>query len=327
MIDKLLGIPDPYGAITPADDALFAAAMAEADAWHRERNPRYAELWGDTRPMIPVGLLKQIDLATPVDAEGAWLSSSGTTSGTGTPVYFDRISMDRIRRAMTQVFLGNRFIDMRPSRFLLLSPDPTRGTHPGYATTFDKFTGCAPVAEKVFAAGDVDLAIATLRRWAETPAPIFVFGLTVYFEQLALAIPPIAVPPIRALTGGGWKGIVQQIGRDEIVARLRAALPALDIRDLFGLTEHPVHYVSCAHQRFHAPKFSRFAIMGADGQPSETGLIRLQSPLFASLPSHDLLTEDRGTWGTACACGSPLPYFTFLGRVTPPTGTCAAEAV
>jgi hypothetical protein len=337
-IDRLLAVPDPYAAIAPADDALFAEAMAEADAWHRARNPRYAQLWdGEARPVIPVGLFKQVDLATPVDDGGAWLSSSGTTSGAGTPAFFDRISMDRIRRAMTQVFLGNRFIDLRPARFLLLSPDPARGTHPGYATTFDKFTACAPVEDKVFAvdahgALHADLALATLRRWASSPAPIFVFGLTVYFEHLALAAEPIELAAgVRGLTGGGWKGLVQQLGRDEIVTRLGAALraPSVDIRDLFGLTEHPVHYISCAHGRFHVPKFSRFAIVGPDGRArpaGEPGLIRLQSPLFASLPSHDLLTEDRGVRSDRCACGCPLPSFIFTGRVTPLTGTCAAEA-
>src|SRR5204863_9189049 len=141
----LLSAPDPYAAITGADDALFADAMAAADDWHRTRNPNYARLWaGDARPTIPVALFKQVDLATPVDSEGAWLSSSGTTSGSGTAVFFDKLSMDRIRRGMMQIFLGNRFIDFRPSRFLVLSPDPTRGTYPGYATTFDKFTACAP---------------------------------------------------------------------------------------------------------------------------------------------------------------------------------------
>jgi len=338
-IDRLLAAPDPYGAITAADEDRFAAAMAEADAWHRAHNPRYARLWdGAERPVIPVALFKQVDLATPVDGEGAWLASSGTTSGAGTRVFFDRVSLDRIRRAMVQVFLAHRFIDIQPARFLLLSPDPTRGSHPGYATTFDKFTGCAPVADKVFAVdphGELDagLALATLRRWAASPAPIFLFGLTVYFERLSLAAEPIElVAGIRGLTGGGWKGLVKQLGRDEAVTRLRAALraPAVDLRDLFGLTEHPVHYISCAHGRFHVPKLARFAIVGPAGErlpAGEPGLIRLISPLFASLPSHDLLTEDRGAWGEGCACGSPLPYFGFLGRVTPPAGTCAAEAV
>jgi Acyl-protein synthetase, LuxE len=338
-IDQLLALADPYGPITPDDDAVFQDAMAACDAHHRARNPRYAQLWdGDERPMIPVGLFKRIDLATPVDDDGVWLTSSGTGSGTATRVFFDRTSMDRIKRGMMQIFLRARFIDFAPARFLLLSPDPASGNHPGYATTFDKFTGCAPVRERVFAVDAAgrfrpEIALEALRRWAGDPAPIFLFGLTVHFEQLATCTeePIVQRGTIRGLTGGGWKGIAKQLGRDEIVARLAALLqpPSLDVRDLFGLTEHPLHYISCARGRFHLPKYARVQIVDATGAaapPGEPGLIRLSSPLFASLPSHDLLTEDRGAWGERCDCGEPLPYLAYLDRVTASTGTCARVA-
>ena len=57
------------------------------------------------------------------------------------------------------------------------------------------------------------------------------------------------------------------------------------------------------------------------------GAIRLESPLFASLPSHDLLTEDRGRLDAVCPCGAPTPALTYLDRLSAPTGTCAATAV
>jgi hypothetical protein len=339
LIDRLLALPDPYGAITAADDALFDAAMAECDAHHRARNPRYAQLWqGGERPLLPVGLFKRVDLATPVDDDGVWLTSSGTGSGTATRVFFDRTSMERIRRGMMQIFIRARFIDLQPANFLLLSPDPARGSHPGYATTFEKFTGCAPVRERVFAVDEAgrfqpEVALGALERWADGTAPIFLFGLTVHFERLATCterpIPQRA--GVRGLTGGGWKGVAKQLERGEIVARLGALLqaPAFDLRDLFGLTEHPLHYISCAQGRFHLPKYARARIVGADGAPApagQPGLIRLASPLFASLPSHDLLTEDRGAWGEGCPCGEPLPYLAYLDRVTSSAGTCAHVA-
>ncbi|HEX8114933.1 MAG TPA: hypothetical protein VF516_44690 [Kofleriaceae bacterium] len=338
-IDQLLAAPDPYAALTPDDDARFAAAMAECDAHHRARNPRYAQLWhGDERPVVPVGLFKRADLATPVDDEGVWLTSSGTGSGTATRVFFDRTSMERIRRGMLQIFVHARFVDFQPSNFLLLSPDPASGAHPGYATTFEKFTGCAPVRERVFAVDAAgrfqpEIALAALRRWAEGSAPVFLFGLTVFFEQLATctAEPIRQRAHVRGLTGGGWKGLAKQLERGQIIERLGALLspPGLDIRDLFGLTEHPLHYISCPRGRFHLPKLARATILGETGEPAapgEPGLIRLQCPLFASLPSHDLLTEDRGAWGDDCPCGEPLPYVAYLDRVTPPAGTCAADA-
>lgn len=338
-IDRLLALPEPYAAITAGDDALFEAAMAACDAHHRARNPRYARLWrGDERPLVPVGLFKRVDLATPVDDDGVWLTSSGTGSGAATRVFFDRTSLERIKRGMMQIFFRARFLDLRPANFLLLSPDPARGSHPGYATTFEKFTGCAPVRERVFAVDDggrfqPELALDALGRWAGGDAPIFLFGLTVHFEHLATCtarpIPQRAA--VRGLTGGGWKGLARRLDRAEIVARLGALLqaPAFDVRDLFGLTEHPLHYISCARGRFHVPKYARARIVDASGAaapPGEPGLIRLSSPLFASLPSHELLTEDRGAWGEGCPCGEPLPYLAYLDRVTASAGTCAHVA-
>lgn len=339
-IAELLRAPGPYAARTAEDDARFAAAMAEADAHHRARNPTYAALWGDddARPCVPVGLFKRVDLATPVDDDGVWLGSSGTTSGQATRVYFDRTSMGRIQQGMLQIFLHHRVFDLRPSLFLVLAPDPTTGDHPGYATTFTKFTACAPVRERVYAVDpqgrlDVERARDALTRWGELDAPIFLFGLTVYFEQLCLALdrPLPQRHPVRGVTGGGWKGLARTLDRPAIVERLGALLPGgVDVRDLFGLTEHPLHYVSCPAARFHLPSYARASIIGVDGAPAPLGVegaIRLESPLFASLPSHDLLTEDRGRLDAACPCGAPTPALTYLDRLSAPTGTCAATAV
>jgi hypothetical protein len=253
-------------------------------------------------------------------------------------VFFDRTSMERIERGMMQIIRHARFVDFQPANFLLLSPDPASGTHPSYATSFESFTGCAPVRERVFAVDAAgrfqpEVALAALRRWAEGTAPVFLFGLTVFFEQLATCtcepIPQCA--PVRGLTGGGWKGLAKQLDRDAIIMQLGALLRprSLDIRDLFGLTEHPLRYISCARDRFHIPKYARAQIVDETGAPAAAGtpgLIRLLCPLFASLPSHDLLTEDRGAWGEGCPCGEPLPYLAYLDRVTPPAGTSAHDA-
>jgi hypothetical protein len=341
----------PYSALSHHDEEAFDAAMRECDAWHQKHNPVYPKLWVDERrPTIPVGLFKRVDLGTPVEAEGMWLSSSGTSKTTATNVFFDEVSMARIKPAMLQIFIQNRFVDLAPANFLLLSPKPEHAKGTGYATAFDKFTACAPIHERVYCvskegAFQPQLAWDTLKRWSEqkgTDRPrIFIFGLTVYFEQLVLAAdkPISGLPTIKALTGGGWKGLTQNLPRSVMVDRLRTLLGAakngadksdVDIRDMFGLTEHALHYLSCPFGRFHLPKYSRFQIIGPgpEGElpPGEVGLIRLMKPFFAGLPSHDLLTEDLGVWGQTCDCGSPLPFLEFRGRATSSRGTCAFAA-
>lgn len=340
-IEQLSQIADPYAESAADDEHLFAAAMAEADAWHRARNPAYAALWqGEQRPLIPVGLFKRIALGTPVEGEGLWLSSSGTGQKGPASVFFDAASMARIERGMRQIFYHQGVVSPVPARFLLLSPDPRRAPQPGYATSFLRFTACAPGGETVFAVDDAgrflpELAWETLARWVAEPVPVFLFGLTVHFEHLALSAPAAALDSntvVRGLTGGGWKGMTRQLERPAIMARLAGALggeAAVDIRDIFGMTEHPLHYISCPQGRFHIPRYSRLQVVGADGTPApagESGLIRLQNPFFASLPSHDLLSEDMGRMGTGCACGSPRPWLEFLGRASAPTATCAWQA-
>ena len=340
-IERLCQITAPYGASADGDHALFSAAMQEADDWHRARNPTYAALWdGDQRPLIPVGLLKRVALGTPVPGDGLWLSSSGTGQNGAASVRFDATSLKRIEQGMRQIFFQAKMVSATPARFLLLSPDPRRRSQPGYATSFLRFTACAPSAEIVFAVDDdgrflPDLAWQTLACWGTESVPIFLFGLTVYFEYLALSAPLQSVPAcvtVRGLTGGGWKGMTRQLERSQIVARLASALggtAALDLRDIFGMTEHPLHYISCEHGRFHIPRYSRLAIMAAEGglaAPGERGLIRLQNPFFASLPSHDLLTEDLGRMGEGCACGCARPWLEFLGRAGDANATCAGRA-
>lgn len=240
---------------------------------------------------------------------------------------------------MTQLFIANGLVSQTPSRFLLLSPDPAKGDKAGYATAFLKFTACAPVAECVFAVSDegrldTSLAWNTLKRWANDSAPVYIFGLTVFFEHLCLSRPESFTlnAPVRGLTGGGWKGMTQQLNRKEIVSGLMETLaaPLVDIRDIYGMTEHPLHYVSCTEGHFHQPVYARFSVVSVDGteaKAEEAGLIRLDNPFFASLPSHRLLTEDVGAWSESCSCGLPGRFLRYIGRSTDPEGTCAAQAL
>lgn len=336
-IDILINTQMPY-AIENQNDHLFDVAMNYADQWHRQHNANYEKLWlAEPKPLIPVGLFKSLDLATQTDSDGMWLTSSGTGKKGKAAVFFDNLSLKRIETGMVQIFLHNQLISTTPARFLLLSPDPAKGDHAGFATAFLKFTQCAPIHELVFTVSpegvfDSELAWATLKRWADDDAPIYIFGLTLYFEHLCLSRPDTFVLKgnVRGLSGGGWKGMTKQLERPQIVQGLKETLnaPLVDIRDIYGMTEHPLHYISCPEGHFHIPAFSRFSIINEQGEPApenHVGFIALESPLFASIPSQRLLTQDLGSWGKQCDCGHPLPFLRYIGRATSPEGTCAAQ--
>lgn len=338
-VDQLASFPNPYAPITEVEQSLFSQAMQEADIWHKTHNESYAKLWGNeiNRPVIPVALFKQVDLTTPVEGEGLWLQSSGTSQRNATKVFFDQASLARMEKAIFNIFIANGMFSQQPARFLLLSPDPRKGNFPGYASSFLKFTAAAPIQELVFAVNeqgifDVQMAIATLVRWSHEEIPIFIFGLTVFFEQLASALTNEIhfKGTIKGITGGGWKGLTKTMERPEIINKLQQHLVTshLDIRDIFGLTEHPIQYLSCPLGHFHQVIYSRMLIIGADGKTlakSEEGLIRLQNPFYASLPAQDILTEDSGYLADNCICGNPHPYLHYLGRVTGMQGICAYE--
>lgn len=57
-IDLLINNPQPY-APESIDDALFSAAMKQADTWHLNRNVNYAKLWEtEANPLILLICLK-----------------------------------------------------------------------------------------------------------------------------------------------------------------------------------------------------------------------------------------------------------------------------
>jgi hypothetical protein len=338
-IERLSQLSDPYTQKSPEEEVLFQEAMEECHQWQKKTHRAYAQLAQTGAPMIPVALLKQLLTSeSPSGIEGTSLSSSGT-QGNPSHVYFDTESLQRIVKAQFHIFGRYGFPSRTPTCFLLLSPDPRAGSFPGYAYAFDKMTECAPSAEKIFAVDaqqhfDPERALQALKRYAQGTHPVYLFGLTAFFEQMILALktPLSFKAPVKAITGGGWKGLLQTLTREEMVLRFQEKFqsPSTVIHNLYGMTEHPLHYLSCKEEHFHLPKYSRFYIMGSQGEPLEAhqeGLIRLQNPFFKYCPSQDLLTEDLGYWGTNCPCGEPLPYLHFLSRLSTLQGTCAFKAL
>ena len=334
-IDQLLQVNSIYNTPTTSDNQLFKQAMQVCYEWHLAHNPSFANLNLPLDEPIPVGLFKQINLSTVQDAPS--FSSSGT-SGQTTQITIDANTMQRIFAAQVKMFDYWQVLDQRPANFLILAPDPQLFKEAGYAYTFTKMTACAPIQEVVYGCQadlklDTDLITSTLAKWEKTDSPIYVLGLTVLFEHWVLKqlVASHYQGHIRMITGGGWKGFTQVLDRSSIVASLKTLFPQaqVQIHDLFGMTEHPLHYLSCTEQHFHFPLYSRFEVLNPSSEitpEGEIGLIRLQNPFSTSIPCYDLLTNDLGTWHTGCQCGLPTPYLNLLGRKTTSEDTCAYRA-
>lgn len=308
--NQLAQITNPYRPPAAEDDELFARAMEEADQWHKKHNPAYASICEQSsRPLLPMQLLHNPAFCTP--------------RVPGMPT-----DLARIDQAMAAILRHNGFFSDQPGNFLLLAPNPDKGHGSGYGDTFSRLARlCAPIKELHFIVDEdmrlhADEAWNRLAHWSKEESPVFIFGLSSFFEQLCLSGNKVLDirGPLHGLTTGSCTSPDWSARRAGIMAGLEARLRGrhVQFRDLYGMREHPLHYISCSEGNVHLPLFSRFLLMDGNGTPApkgQVGLVRLQNPFLDTLPAHDLLTEDFATWGNVCPCGDPLPFFRFMGRL------------
>jgi phenylacetate-coenzyme A ligase PaaK-like adenylate-forming protein len=128
-------------------------------------------------------------------------------------------------------------------------------------------------------------------------------------------------PESLVLTGGGWKkqtrGALPKETFRALVGRAWG-VPTHRVRDLYGMTEHAVHYLECREHRFHAPVYSRVRVVdplsGAPVENGRDGVLHLLNPGFTTMPFQSLRTADVGRSADPCPCGRHAPAFEVLGR-------------
>ena len=95
-------------------------------------------------------------------------------------------------------------------------------------------------------------------------------------------------------------------------------IPADRIRDVYGMVEHGVPYVTCEHGHFHVPVYSRVCAVSPHTMEilpnGETGLLKLITPYIRSTPALSILSTDLGCVEENCPCGRPGKYIVLKGR-------------
>ncbi|MFI9235129.1 acyl-protein synthase [Streptomyces cinnamoneus] len=343
-VQELCDLTDPY-AFGPAEDELFAAAMAETNAWHSERSPFFrslhesAEETGAFRaPLVHANFFKRHEvLSIPRDDVHLHLTSSGTT-GQKSQMFFDEWTIRSAQRMVARIFERNGWITPdQQVNYLLSSYQPASGLKLGTSFTDNYLCDFAPARNVEYALRhtggghefDPFGTIAALRRYAEDDAPVRILGFPAFIwfaleRMRAMGLPPLTLPEgSLILFGGGWKGNAdKQIGKDELYGRITEQLgvPSERIRDTFGSVEHCVPYIECAHHRLHAPVYSRVFIRSTrtlEALPyGETGYLHLVSPYITSVPAQSVVMGDLATLhpGEECPCELDTPWFTLHGR-------------
>ena len=329
-------------------DALFVDAMRENTRWHAERNPAYRAFCEhhrfsperdlqtldglDRLPPLAADVFKAFDLVTLRHIDFFTVASSGT-GGRRTTIPLDLETVLRMWAMGESSFDADSLRSEERVDYVVLTPDPNATPAHGNAQFFHALTEAAPVREIVHAllpdgAGgfrlDLDRAAAHLARAAAAGRPVRVLGLPALVVRLAerFADGPIALADgSLVLTGAGWKKDAHTALPKPAVRQLIEeawGLPADRVRDLYGMTEHAVHYLECREHRFHAPVFARVRVVdpltGRQVPDGTEGVVHLLNPGFTTLPVQSLLTADVGRALGRCGCGRATPAFEVLRR-------------
>lgn len=345
-LERLMATPEPYR----PDDALFVQAMNEAVAHHQAHNEAYrklCELQGfttlsapDDLPRVPwifVNVFKRHELlSVPRDSIALNLTSSGT-GGQKSQIFFDQPSLDRGLHMVDRCFeaMGLTAPD-EAVNYLCFSYDPVEAAQVGTAFTDDvvsQLTARRAVtyalrwdaAKAQFTFRDQD-CLEALDRYQADGYPVRILGFPAFLhrlmQQLKQAGKTLQLGDRSfVLTGGGWKTAEdEQIPKAAFVEEVEAVLgiPGGNVRDGFGLVEHGVPYLECAHHRFHVPAYARAFVRDTatlelvpDGQ---VGFLHLVTPYLLSMPAISLLTSDLARIARDCPCGRPTATIELMGR-------------
>jgi phenylacetate-coenzyme A ligase PaaK-like adenylate-forming protein len=343
-VQRLCDLTDPY-AHGPEQDALFAAAMAETNAWHMARSPFFRSLHEATEdegpyrtPLVHANFFKRHEvLSIPREEVHLHLTSSGTT-GQKSQMFFDEWTIRSAQRMVARIFDHHGWITPgQEVNYLLSSYEPAPSLRLGTSFTDNYLCDFAPARSVAYAlrnTGDgheFDPAgcVAALLRFAEDDAPVRILGFPSFLYFVLERMRAMGLPPLRlredslVVLGGGWKGHADRsIGKEELYGRIteQLGIPGERIRDTFGSVEHCVPYIECDHHRLHAPVWSRVTVRSTRTlRPlpyGETGYLHLVSPYITSVPAQSVVMGDLASLhpGESCGCALGTDWFTIHGR-------------
>jgi len=330
---------------SPERDSLFVSALRENTRWHLDRNPAYRAFCESSSfeperdlerpedlPPLSAEVFKSFDLTTLRQVDYFTISSSGT-GGKRTTIPLDLETVMRMLVMGESSFEEESFLSEEPVDYLIFAPDPAVSPGHGNAHFFTALTEAAPARETFFAlvpeSGgrlrlDAAAAASHLARCAAAGRIVRVIGLPALIARAAEGFTrgPIRLPAgSLVLTGGGWKGETRAaLSKESFRELLESAwgVPPDRVRDLYGMTEHAVHYIECREHRFHAPVYARVRIVdpltGVPMDDGSEGVLHLINPGFTTMPFQSLLTADNGRAAGPCLCGRRTFAFEVLGR-------------
>lgn len=262
-------------------------------------------------------------------------TSSGTT-GSKSQINWDKTSMERQGFMRSSIVESYNLADYNQLvNNLIFSYAPEVSGSRGAAHAHSSYAQFAKENESFFAIHknkygepefNVDEGIEKLQHFADTGLPLRItgfpaFGYMTLNELKKRGITFKFSKDSVLFSGGGWKNYTgKTISYPEYVSLVNYVLGIGEdrIRDVYGMVEHGVPYVTCEHGHFHIPIYSRVCAVSPHTMKilpdGETGLLKLITPYIRSTPALSVLSTDLGYVASNCPCGREGKYIVLKGR-------------
>lgn len=328
--NQLFELSNAYD-FSPENMELFAESMKEMVDFHRSRSEMYDNLCRQYQydssvikveddifniPHVIVNAFKERKI---INVDEDEIDTTYTSSGTGgnmSQINWDetsRIRQNMMRRRIVETY-GLADYESE-ANYLVFSYSPdisgTRGAasaHSAYASftksrkTYYSIKG-GNDGNPIF---DVEEVISMLDEFQQSGLPLRVTGFPAFSYVTLTKIKEKGIkykfPENSVLfSGGGWKlhtGIAVSNAEYAALVKEVLGIPKTQIRDVFGMVEHGVPYMTDDKGRFRVPIYSRVCAVHPGTLKvlpfGETGLLKLITPYIRSAPSISILSTDLG---------------------------------
>lgn len=287
-------------------------------------------------PAIFVTAFKERKLLSVPENEIVKTFTSSGTAGAMSQINWDRISMDRqsfMRDTIVESY-GLSSPEQRVNNLIFSYAPQVSGTR-GAAYAHTSYAKYALENESFYAISAdengepffrIHECLEALERFAASGLPLRITGFPAFgymtLHKLDEVGKQFKFPKESVLfSGGGWKNYTGiTITFEEYAALVKRVLDidADRIRDVYGMVEHGVPYMTCEHGHFHVPIYSRVCAVSPhtmDLLPEgEVGLLKLITPYLRSTPGLSVLSTDLGYVASNCPCGRGGRYLVLKGR-------------
>ncbi len=348
-IDKLFEIENAIEHTTKSD-MLFFEAMKEAFDFHYSHNEVYKNICDNQNfsiddvknlddlykiPHIITDAFKWHNLLSIDKKDIVSTFTSSGTSGQKSHISWDKDSKDRQAKMRENIIRSYGLISEEEVNYLIFAYSPKVSEGKGAAHAHQMYSTFAPEKKKVFAIDadengkaffSVQQSVKHFEEFAKDDNTLRIIGFPAFIYETLLYMKEKNIKfkfPKQSLViiAGGWKSAQDKaIPFDEFCDLMKEFLgiDSSRIRDVYGFVEHGVPYITCKHNHFHVPIYSKVFIRKPGTlevlKNGEKGLLQVMSPYNYAQPALSILATDYAIVHSDCPCGIKGDYIELKGR-------------